>query len=316
MNFNKEKYLKYLPSKKFMLIIGAGLVLVVIIFVIFFMSSAGQNFTTGDKKSNTALKVENQTITDLIQKDSDGDGVPDWEEALWGTDPNKKITFNDTPDATYIENKKKALNIEENASANAQNLTETDKFAREFFTSYSAMKSSGQVDSTTINNFSNTLGQNIVNPTLIDRYTETDIKINSADDTATKQKYYADVKKLFTSYQSAGIGDELDIISQGLATNSTNGATDNGDQYAKLSVIADAYQNFAQKVMEVSVPQSLAQYHLLIANSANNTGISVSSMAKMVDDPIVGLSGLSQYQKYSDALVKAVADLETALTKQ
>src|ERR1035437_9845115 len=123
MNFNKEKYLKYLPSKKFMLIIGAGLVLVVVIFVIFFMSSSGQNFTTGNK-NNTALKVENQTITDLIQKDSDGDGVPDWEEVLWGTDPNKKITFNDTPDATYIANKKKALNIEETANVTAQNLTE------------------------------------------------------------------------------------------------------------------------------------------------------------------------------------------------
>jgi len=311
-----EKYLKYLPSKKFIIITSFGLVLALVIFMIFFMSSRGENFSITENKKNTALKVENQTITELIQNDTDGDGVPDWEEALWGTDKNKKITFNDMPDATYIENKKKALKIEQRVSVNEKNLTETEKFAREFFTSYTAMKSSGQVDNDTINSFSNALGQKIVNPNLIDRYLETDVKINSSNDPAIKQKYYVDVQKLFKSYQTAGIGNELDIVSQGLASNSANGVTNNADQYSKLSVIANAYQNFAKKIIEMSVPQSLLQYHLQIANSSNNTGISVSNMGKIINDPIVGLSGLSQYQKYSDDLVKAVADLETFLLKQ
>ena len=313
MNFNKEKYLKYLPSKKFILIISAGIVLAVVVFVIFFMSSSGENFITGNK-SDSALKIENQTIVNLIQNDSDGDGIADWEEALWGTDKNKKITFNDMPDATYIENRKKELKIEQ--SINETKLTETEKFAREFFSSYSAMKSSGQIDSDTINSFSNALGQKIVNPSLIDRYKETDIKTSTLDDLATKQKYYQDMQNLFKSYQSVGLGDELDIISKGLASNSASGTTDNTDQYSRLSIIANAYQGFAKKIMEMNVPQSLVIYHLLVANSSNNTGMSVADMEKIIDDPIVGLSGLSQYQKYSDDLVKAVANLETALLKE
>jgi hypothetical protein len=36
-------------------------------------------------------------------------------------------------------------------------------------------------------------------------------------------------------------------------------------------------------------------------------------MAKVVDDPIVGLSGLSQYQKYSNALISAVGNLKAIL---
>ncbi len=314
MNFNKEKYQKYLPSKKFAIITSVLIVLVVLIFVIFFMPSSDENFSITGDKNNTALKVGSPTLTDLIQKDTDGDGIPDWEEALWGTDPNKKVTFNDMPDATYIENKKKELKIE--SSVNETKLTETEKFAREFFTSYSAMKSSGQIDNNTINTFSNALGQKIVDPTLIDRYGEADIKINALDNTSTKQKYYADIKTLFKSYQGSGIGDELNIISNNLTKN-PEGKTINGvDQYAKLSTIANAYQDFAKKTMELSVPQSLIEYHLRIANSANNTGISVLNMGKIVTDPIVGLSGLSQYQKYSDSLVKAVADLEAYLLKQ
>ena len=308
-----EKYSKYLPSKKFILILSVIIVLAVVIFVIFFMSSSGENFITGDK-SDSALKIENQTIVDLIQNDSDGDGIADWEEALWGTDKNKKITFNDMPDATYIQNKKKELKIEQ--SVNETKLTETEKFAREFFSSYSAMKSSGQIDSDTINSFSNALGQKIVNPSLIDYYKETDIKTSALDNFATKQKYYQDMQNLFKSYQSVGLGDELDIISKELASNSANGTAGNIDQDSKLSTIANAYQDFAKKIVEMSVPQSLAIYHLLIANSSNNTGVSVSSMEKIIDDPIVGLSGLSQYQKYSDDLVKAVAELEANLLKQ
>ncbi len=192
-----EKYSKYLPSKKFLIITSFSIVLAVIVFMIFFMSSSGENFSVTAKKNDIPLKVENQTITDLIQNDSDGDGIADWEEALWGTDKNKKITFNDMPDATYIENKKKELKIEQNIDETK--LTETEKFAREFFTSYSAMKSSGQIDKDTINSFSNALGQKIVNPTLIDRYKDTDLKINNSDDVTSKQKYYTDMQKLFKS---------------------------------------------------------------------------------------------------------------------
>lgn len=316
MNFNNEKYKKYLPSKKFAIITSAVIVLAVLIFVVFFMSSSGENFSITGDKNNLPLKTENQSLTELIQRDIDEDGIADWEEDLWGTDKNKKITFNDMPDATYIENKKKELKTEENMIADATKLTETEKFAREFFTSYSAMKSSGQIDNDAINSFSSALGQEIIDPNLIDRYTEVNIKINITDNPALKQKYYTDVKTLFKNYQSAGLGDELDIISQGLASNSTDGTSGNTDQYAKLSTIANAYQNFAKKIMEVSVPQSLIKYHLQIANSANNTGISVANMEKITADPIIGLSGLSQYQKYSDDLVKAVADLEAFLLKQ
>ncbi len=314
MNFIKEKYSEYLPSRKFILITSSCIVLAIIIFAIFFMSSGGENFSSGNNKNNTALKIENQTISDLIQKDSDSDSIPDWEEDLWGTDKNKKMTFGDMSDATYIGNKKKELKIEQ--SVNEKKLTETEKFAREFFTSYSAMKSSGEIDNDTINSFSNALGQKIVNPELIDRYTEADVKVGSTDNTASELKYYTDVKNLFKSYQSLGMGDELSIVSNSLISNSTSGTANNPDQYSKLSIISGAYKNFAQKVMELSVPRSLTDYHLRIANSSNNTGISVLNMGKVINDPIVGLSGLSQYQKYSDDLVKAVSDLETVLSKE
>ncbi len=89
----KEEYKKYLPSKKFAIITGMIFVLGIIIFVIFFMSSRGESFSITGNKNATALQVENQSVADLIQKDTDGDGIPDWEEALWGTGPEQKNDF-------------------------------------------------------------------------------------------------------------------------------------------------------------------------------------------------------------------------------
>src|SRR3989344_6722884 len=102
-----EKYLKYLPSKKFATIISTIFVLGIAVFVIFSSFSKKESFFSSGIKNNTALKVENQTINDLIGQDSDSDGISDWEEALWGTNKNRAQTFADTPDAVYIANKKK-----------------------------------------------------------------------------------------------------------------------------------------------------------------------------------------------------------------
>lgn len=293
---------KYLPSKKFGYLI-IGFVILGIVFIIFFNLTNQKKLSFFTNKEN-GLVNKGETINSSLQTDTDGDGVMDWEETLWGTNKENGATFDGIPDLTYIENKKKELNID--TTTNTENLTETEKFAREFFATYVAMKTSGS-DASTINNFSNALGEKITYPSLIDSYVEKNIIIDQNDTDASKLAYYANLKKLFEAYKTKGIGEELSIVANGLTSQeaSTN--------YSKLNTIAAAYQDFAKKIMALSVPQSLVQNHLVIANSSNNTGISVLNMTKIITDPIIGLSGLSQYQKYSDEFVKSVQELEAKL---
>jgi len=296
----------YLPSKKFTYTILGFVGLGILIFLISNTFFGKNRFLSSNKQKN--LETQKLTVNQLIQKDSDQDGVADWEEALWGTDPNKKITFDNLPDGTYIDNKKKLLNLED--KANTENMTETDKFAREFFTAFTAMKASGQVDPSMINNFSNALGQKIIDPALIDTYAIKDEKIKKQDDIESRQKYYEDLSILFEKYQSLGIGDELLILGNNLSTSTID---DPEKMSNDLLVISQAYKDFAQKVIETPVPESLSQYGLKIANGANNTGISVFNMSRMASDPVIGISGLSQYQKYSEDLISVVKELETEL---
>ncbi|MCE9585675.1 thrombospondin type 3 repeat-containing protein [Candidatus Nomurabacteria bacterium] len=306
-----EKIKKYLPSKKFSYIAITILALFLIIFFIykvFFGIGHSVNF----KKQNNKLSTLS-TTDDLLQQDSDGDGILDWEEALWGTDPLKKVTFNNIPDTQYIKQKKDdlKLNSDENNPENTTDLTETDKFAREFFATYLALQQSGQIDQTTMNNLSSSLGQKIIDPTLENKYSQSDFEIKETTK-ETEIEYYTKVQNLFATYKNTQIGEEVNIIAD--ITNNEN-ATD-AEQYEaenELLKTANAYQDFAKKLTKITVPSDLISYHTNITNNSYNLGVSVKNMSKTINDPVVGLSGLAQYQQYSEDFIKSVNDLKTYL---
>lgn len=300
-----EKYRKYLPSKNFVKIMGSSIIVVGVIILLLFLTSSKEDFI---KNGKTGLGVTDTSILGIIQKDTDGDTVPDWEEALWGTDKDNSITFDNTPDIVYIQNKKKELQIEQ--ELNDKTITETEEFAREFFTTITALKSSGEVDDVIINNFSNALGQKIVNAELPDKYTSLDIEISNDNSTANKNQYYINIKTLFEKYKAKGLGDELDIINTSLISYTASGQDNNPEQ---LLLIANAYEDYAEDLSLVQVPNEFIDYHLRIINNSYNLSISVKNMAQMTTDPIVGVAGISQYEKYSQALVDTVTDLEEQL---
>lgn len=306
IRFNLDpKYKKYLPSKKFTYMILSFIGVCIFIFVISTLFFGKSSFLK-HKKTTSVLTTQNLTLNQLLQRDSDGDGVMDWEEGLWGTDPNKTKTF-DIPDSEYIKSKRQTAQMEGEIAA-TNGLTETDKFAQQFFASLAALKQSGQLDETTIKNLSTSLGQEMADSTLINAYTLQNIKIDPSDNKTTQESYYLNAGNLFEKYKEKGVGDELEIAGT-LVASGTNTESEN-----KLNTIANYYQEYAEKMLTISVPQSLSVYHLRIINSSNNTGIAVRNMAKISTDPVVGLSGVSQYQKYSGELIDTVGELETILS--
>src|SRR3990167_1711774 len=97
--------------------------------------------TTIFKKSTTPV-VNNQenglatmTLEELVYKDADSDGIPDWQEGLYGLDPTKKETTPGIPDSVAINK----LKSEQGSSAETinesrdnqetENLTQTEKFS-------------------------------------------------------------------------------------------------------------------------------------------------------------------------------------------
>jgi len=299
-----QKIKKILPSKQLGIFMLIGVIIISLLFLFLFVFSKNEKFTS--KKSRALL--ENKTVADLIQADTDSDGILDWEEVLWGTDKNNKMTYPPLSDIDYVSDKRKELKLEQDMTSDSVAETETDKFAREFFTSYLSLRSGG-VDKELIDNFSNSVGQNLTKPNLINKYTLKDVEKTLVNTPDEKIKYYTKLSEVFEKSKEAGIGDELEIVSQGIliydATESAN--------FDELLLISDAYNQFGEDIMTIPVPESLVTYHLNMANASNNTGISVANMIKVVDDPVVGISGISQYQQYSEDLIKASEDMQKAI---
>ncbi|KKR84482.1 MAG: LamG domain protein jellyroll fold domain protein [Candidatus Nomurabacteria bacterium GW2011_GWA2_40_97] len=68
---------------------------VLFLLALFFIKNKSSLLNSVKNESTTGLSYGDAILEDLVNKDTDLDGVYDWEESLWGTDPTKKDTDDD-----------------------------------------------------------------------------------------------------------------------------------------------------------------------------------------------------------------------------
>ena len=142
----------YLPNKKILFL----LFFILLIFVGWFYFSDYKNkqaeYVAYKEKSPLVVAMDQ---TSQLDKDSDGDGLKDWEELLWKTDSNKADTdgdgTNDNEEITLNRNPLKAgpndkisdkedLVAQEKAVSDSKQNTLTAAYARKFLTEYMTLK--------------------------------------------------------------------------------------------------------------------------------------------------------------------------------
>ncbi|HEY4515956.1 MAG TPA: hypothetical protein VJH67_02085 [Candidatus Paceibacterota bacterium] len=64
----------------------------------------------------------------------------------------------------------------------------------------------------------------------------------------------------------------------------------------ELKIIGEDYKKIAQSFAKIKVPSSYVESHLIFINSIEGLGGAVNDMAKVLEDPIKGLSGIGIYQ--------------------
>ena len=109
------------------------------------------------KETYVAPETTNSVQSAVLAKDSDNDGLKDWEEQLWKTDPYNSDTDGDgTPDGLEIKQGRNPLvagpndKLDTNTVTSKINtetqgdLSETDKFSRDLFVRIVAAKNANQ----------------------------------------------------------------------------------------------------------------------------------------------------------------------------
>jgi len=296
-----NKFKKYLPSKSFFAVIISIIVLIGLFFGIFFGIKGIISLFKNKKLTADGKQVE-VTVGEIIQKDSNDNGIADWEEYLWGLDPKKSGQEN----KNFILAKKKAL--EESGilvSDETQTLTDNDMLSQEFFATLISLQMTGDLNTESMNSVAASLGKNIVAIPIPDVYTNNMLTVEN-DSTGANTTYHEALVTLINKYNDADIGSELTFVTQGLSNN------DPSALYAAATV-ADAYRTFGEELIQIPVPRSLSAVHLSMANNYEKVGQTINDLAKILSDPLIGMKAIISYKNYSDLLASDLEKITTTL---
>jgi len=286
-----EQNRSFLPSRQFVLVVGSVLVVVVLVFVARLYGSQGE---TAEYRAEVVTTTRVNTPTTFTEKDSDGDGLMDWEEGLWGTDPNnpnsKSVSVND---AEYVATVREALKAPSQPTQTAQvkqTLTETDILARDLFTQYLNIKGAGSnITSDVAQGLAATLANSVLTetePSTI--YTSADLNI--VDDS---ERAYENYEKLLEAtinqYQGAGGIDEIVELQKAIEN------PGNVESVMALETAWKQYENVLQDMLDLPVPSGVVSEHLEMVNALSVLVNNVESFQYVLADPVVALPAISNY---------------------
>jgi hypothetical protein len=290
----------YLPSKKFLYRTVAIVILIALLFGIYKLSIFFINKFS--KKGQSSLTISSDGN---IQKDSNNNGIPDWEETLWGLDPTKDGQAN----KVTIEQRKAALaqNADTANSSDIKNTSSSaDLVSQEFFAAVMSLQASGNLNDQSLQAIADAVGQKVVAVPIKDSFKPVDVKTEEVTD-KNVAIYFTAMKNIFVKYKNKNIGDELTFISQGIQNNNPNAM--------KVAAgVAASYRAFGNEVIKIAVPIVIAQNHLDLANNYVKVGESIDNMTKELTDPILSMQGLISYKKYNDLLVLEIKYLSGILS--
>lgn len=277
---------KYLPSKEF----TARLIILAILFIVIFgIYEITMYFKNRSQRGGeTPLIVKN-----IVQKDSNNNGIADWEESLWGLDPTK----NGQANKELILAKQQTLAQNTNATQIGASGTsaENELLAKQFFAVIMSLQQSGNLTDNSMQSVVDTVGNQVKATPLPDTYTTAMIKAIPNTDTSMTS-YKAALKALFLRYQDKNIGDELSFMAAALKNNDPQAVQATVD-------VGYAYEAFAKELVHLPTPTTILPTILTLANDYDKTGQSLIGLSTILTDPILGMRSLMNYQKYNTDLL-------------
>lgn len=299
MRYNEANSLN-LPSKK-LFFVALPIILLVGLFVMFHKPSSAQTKSlAGSNDGLQAVSVASQNV--ITETDSDGDGVPDWEETLWHTDPHNPATYNNEPDAQYIADQIKNAG---NPSLSSGPITSTEELSHQLFGEYMSLKQSGGLTPDSIDAMTARLAASVEASGTPVTYTHAQLKTFPDTDSARMQAY-ADALQQMESQYSTQYSEQ------------TNGdsSTFGDPQFATdMNIASGYYAQFAKALMGVAVPAGAADLHVAYVNALEASAQGLKAFANSTDDPLGGMVGIKEHSDAEDAQAAAISNLSDFLNQ-
>ncbi len=300
-----------------MIIITTGIVA----FGIFFVATKSQKDSSKPITSTgiQAVSIEEQNIDLVAEKDTDKDGLKDWEEVLWHTDPQKADTDGDgTSDGKEVElERNPTVKGPNDKIANhpfAQNqdgtksepLTATDKFARDVFTQYMTTKqANGGTPLTTAEQKEIVLNLLDKSDTILTNveYARTDLEIAKDSSPETIRAYGNELGQIIKTY-SISARDEGIILRDSVEE-------EDSESIKELDPIIKAYQSLLTNFLKTKVPVSASLIHLALVNSFSDILSVVQGMSRIHTDPLSTLQAAGRFPEVRGNMITSLQRVST-----
>ncbi len=264
-----------------------------------------------------ALSTED-ILRAYAMKDTDADGLPDWQEALYGTDPRNPRSVDPnmtdaeavasgkvTPTFTSEETPERSIEV---PGIDAGPETLTDRFGKKFLENYLRLNEGMPLSPEDMTAFIASASKELAEERGA-RFTLSDLTVVGGGEDALFT-YVTTMDRVLTehsaSHDEKNVYDYFGEYVMGIETEHS---------MARIRELAQAYAESAEAIMQISVPSTVSGPHLDFANAYAGVGAVVEDMASMPEDPLRGLLGLLSYldawSAYSDALSKLGQTLDT-----
>lgn len=243
-------------------------------------------------------------------RDSDGDGLPDWKEALYGTDANAPDTDNDgITDGEEAANgtnplKEGGNNEAPDGSYSApRGLAPTEALARELFADFTRTRGSSgaalsEGDAAAIALAAIQRYAHEENGTEAPIYALSDLSI---EEDVSIVAYESAVTAALR--EAASIREyELNVFARAVSEGS-------GAELDKLEATAAVYGAIVRKLAALEVPGGIASEHLALVNELSSFSASVASLSRWNGDPLSALMLVNAFSEGEQRMTDAVANV-------
>lgn len=263
--------------------------------------------TTVPVVETTNTASENLLESEQYFADSDSDGVRDWEEVLLGLDPNNPDSNGDgISDGDEIAAARKAGEEEGGSLSGAEDMTKTDALAREIFGAYIQSK---QQDAYNEEAFDFVIAQ-ATNAQFAVRhepqYTLDDITTTSDISPERTLRYEQEFQNAITPVTSI---TEYELTTYGRAIE-----TGSKEEFEKLVTAAMVYDDIAQTLLALTVPEDAMQAHLDLVNSFATFAQILTTMGSSPEDPVLTFVATRDFIEGEDAIKTAYSQIDIYFT--
>jgi len=257
-----------------------------------------------------------ELLREYAAKDSDTDGLPDWQEALYGTDPLNPESFRagvrdgEAVAQGLIEPKVMVRPAEEPIDPDTIPGTPgapsslTDRFAQTLLKQYLLNRTGTPPTQEEIVAFvQGGVAELSSGATEPDRYTLTDVRVSS---TATLATYAAEAEAAIAANTVSST-----ISSRNELAYFQDAIRGDDDAVAKIAAYSKAYAAMADALIRMQVPEESRQAHLAIVNATMHLSGTTADMAALREDPLRALLGIGLYKKYAESMKSGFANLNS-----